>query len=78
MNTTISMPSPESIRRKNERSQVRRIDPKDSGEVKARAILKEIQELCEKHGLWFSHTEERKPDLRVIKINEISIKVEKR
>lgn len=44
-------------------------------EKKARAILIEITDVCKKHGLWVSHTEERKPDLKIIKVNEISIKI---
>lgn len=44
-------------------------------EKKARAILTEIKDVCKKHGLWVSHTEEAKPDLKVIRVNEISIKI---
>ncbi len=45
-------------------------------EKKAREILSEIQSVANKHGLWFSHTEERKPGLKMIRVNEISIKID--
>lgn len=44
-------------------------------EEKAREILSEIRAVVEKHGLWMAHTEERKPTLSLIRVNEISIKV---
>ena len=45
-------------------------------EKKAREILSEIQSVANKHGLWISHTEERKPGLKMIRVNEISIKID--
>ena len=45
-------------------------------EKKAREILSEIQGVANKHGLWISHTEERKPGLKMIRVNEISIKID--
>lgn len=44
-------------------------------ENKAMEILSEIRAVVEKHGLWMTHTEERKPGLSLIRVNEISIKI---
>lgn len=44
-------------------------------EKKAMEILAEIRAVVEKHGLWMAHTEERRPSLSLIRVNEISIKV---
>jgi hypothetical protein len=39
-------------------------------------LVEEIQSICTKRGLWCTVEFERKPDLKMIKI-EISIKIEK-
>jgi hypothetical protein len=39
-------------------------------------LLKEIESLCRQHGLWLTVEHENKPDLRMIRIKEISIKVQ--
>jgi len=39
-------------------------------------ILNQIEALCIKYGLWYSVETEKKPDLKMIKIREISIKVD--
>ena len=44
---------------------------------KAQKVLNEIRSICEKNGLWFSVTSEMKPDLKMIRINEISIQIDK-
>ncbi|UCD87103.1 MAG: hypothetical protein JSV01_04880 [Desulfobacterales bacterium] len=38
-------------------------------------LLEQIQSLCRQHGLWVTVEHENKPDLRMIRIKEISIKV---
>ena len=45
-------------------------------EAEAIAIQDEIKEYCAGHGLWVSIEHERKPNLKMIRIKEISIKVE--
>lgn len=42
----------------------------------AHKIQQEIEALCRKYGLWFYVEHENKPDLRMIRVKEISIKVE--
>jgi hypothetical protein len=39
-------------------------------------LSEEIESLCHKHGLWLTVEHENKPDLRMIRIKEISIKVQ--
>lgn len=39
-------------------------------------LSEEIQSLCHQHGLWVTVEHENKPDLRTIRIKEISIKVQ--
>ena len=46
-------------------------------ESEARKVVEMIVSLCEKHGLWAIIEEERKPELKMIRVKEISIKVEK-
>ena len=46
-------------------------------EIEARQLAAEIRELCKKHGVWLTMKEEFKPDLAMIRIEEISIKVDK-
>ena len=46
-------------------------------ELEARKLVEQIKALCASHNLWLSVREEHKPDLRMIRIEEISIKVEK-
>lgn len=44
---------------------------------KALNLQAEIEALCKKHGLWVAIEHEKKPDLKIIRIKEISIKVDK-
>jgi thiamine monophosphate synthase len=46
-------------------------------EVEARQLAAEIRELCKKHGVWLVIEEEHKPALAMIRVKEISIKVDK-
>lgn len=39
-------------------------------------LLEQIQSLCRQYGLWVTVEHENKPDLRMIRIKEISIKVQ--
>lgn len=39
-------------------------------------LSEEIQSLCYQHGLWVTIEHENKPDLRMIRIKEISIKIQ--
>ena len=41
----------------------------------AESIKKEILSVCNKFGLWYTIEHENKPDLRMIRIKEISIKI---
>lgn len=43
--------------------------------TQAKAAEQEIISVCNKYGLWYTLEYEKKPDLRAIKIKEISIKV---
>ena len=43
----------------------------------AENIKQEIMRICNKYGLWHTVEYERKPDLRMIRIKDISIKVER-
>ncbi len=43
----------------------------------ARNICADIMKTVNKHGLWCTVEEEHKPDVRIIRIKEISIKVGK-
>ena len=45
-------------------------------EIEARKIAHDISELCKRHGLWVTVEEEHKPDLKMIRIKEISIKID--
>ena len=40
-------------------------------------VQSEFESLCKKYGLWFTIEREEKPDLKMIRIKEISIKVDK-
>jgi len=44
--------------------------------AKALDLVKEFESLAQKHGLWITVLTEKKPDLKWIRIQEISIKVE--
>jgi hypothetical protein len=46
-------------------------------ELEARNLVEQIRELCKKNGLWITITEEHKPNLAMIRVEEISIKVDK-
>ena len=46
-------------------------------EPEARKLVEMIVSICEKYKLWAIIEEERKPDLKMIRVKEISIKVEK-
>jgi hypothetical protein len=46
-------------------------------EIEARQLLEEIRDLCKRHGLWVTVEEEHRPELKMIRVKEISIKVEK-
>ena len=46
-------------------------------EPEARQIVEQFKQLCVKHNLWISVKEEHQPDLKWIRIEAISIKVEK-
>jgi len=41
----------------------------------AKKIQQEIEAICRKHGLWFFVEYENKPELRMIRVKEISIKI---
>lgn len=41
-------------------------------------IQREIEAVCIKHGLWFNAIHENKPELRMIRIQEISIKIDEK
>ena len=43
---------------------------------KAWQIVERFREICREHDLWLSVKTEEKPELKMIKIEEISIKVE--
>ena len=45
-------------------------------EPKAMNVLNEFKALAKKHGVWITTVMEEKPDLKWIRIQEISIKVE--
>lgn len=38
-------------------------------------VQREFERLCNKHGLWLTVEHEKRPDLKVIRIKEISIKI---
>ena len=40
-------------------------------------VLKEIEEICKKYGLWCHVVRENKPALKMIRIQEISILIDK-
>lgn len=42
---------------------------------KALDVQREIERICQKYGLWFKVEHLKQPDLRLILIKEISIKV---
>lgn len=44
--------------------------------AQAEKIVSELRAVCKKHGLWLSVLREEKPHLKMIRIQEISIKVE--
>ena len=39
-------------------------------------VLNQIEAVCVKYGLWYTVETEKRPDLRMIKIKEVSIKVD--
>uniref|UniRef100_A0A6H1ZS10 Uncharacterized protein n=1 Tax=viral metagenome TaxID=1070528 RepID=A0A6H1ZS10_9ZZZZ len=41
-------------------------------------IVDKIDKICKDHGLWISVKTEKKPDLKIIRIEEISIKVDEK
>jgi hypothetical protein len=43
---------------------------------KALQILREIETVCKKHALWFDVKMEQHPDLKMIRVQEISIKID--
>jgi len=43
----------------------------------AMALVEVFRKLCIKHGLWMTTQFEEKPDLRMVRITEISIKIDK-
>lgn len=45
--------------------------------AQALQIQAELEDLCRKYGLWFTVQHELKPDLKMIRIQEISIKINK-
>lgn len=46
-------------------------------EKEARRVVAELKEFCKRHGLWVTVSEEHKPNLTMIRVEEISIKVDK-
>ena len=46
-------------------------------QTQALSLEKELLELCRKHGVWVTVERELKPDLRMIRVKEISIKIDK-
>ena len=46
-------------------------------EPEAKELLKKLISICAEHGLWVTIEEERKPDLKMIRVKEISIRVDK-
>lgn len=47
-------------------------------EAQAQAIVAELKAICEKYGLWFTLEFEHKPNMKIIRIREISIKITNR
>ena len=47
-------------------------------EDEARTLSGKLKKFCDSNNLWYSITEEKKPELSMIKFNEISIKVTKK
>lgn len=45
-------------------------------ELEARQIAEQIRNLCKRHGLWVTVEEEHKPDLKMIRVKEISIRID--
>lgn len=45
-------------------------------EQQARKIVSEIQAIAKRNGLWVSISEDHRPDLKMIRVNEISIKID--
>jgi hypothetical protein len=39
-------------------------------------VLNQIEAVCVKYGLWYTVETEKKPDLRMIRIKEVSIKID--
>lgn len=46
-------------------------------EAQAWEIVEKIRQIVKEHGLWVTVLTEEKPDLKMIRIQEISIRVEK-
>jgi len=43
----------------------------------ATKVLNYIEAICAKYGLWYTVETEKKPDLRTIRVKEISMKIDK-
>jgi hypothetical protein len=46
--------------------------------TEALKIQAEIEAICKKHGLWWYVEHAKKPELEIVRIKEISIKVDKK
>lgn len=45
-------------------------------EIEARQVAEKIRNICKEHGLWCIIEEQHKPELKMILVKEISIKVD--
>lgn len=46
--------------------------------TQATEIIREIESLCREHGLWYTKVIEHKGNTTVVRLQEISVKMEKR
>jgi hypothetical protein len=46
-------------------------------EKSAKLVLSQIEKVCKQYDLWYVVEEERKPDLRMIRVKEIFIKIDR-
>ena len=46
-------------------------------QLQATELIKEIEKLCRNHGLWYTKTIEYKEKTTIIRLSDISVKIEK-
>jgi hypothetical protein len=46
-------------------------------ESQAKAVIHEIEDICRNHGLWYNKVIEYKDGLSIIRIQEISVKIDR-